>query len=43
MFTDRVGRMKIEAVRLRYEDGYEPVQPARYQVRAPENLKLAGN
>ena len=32
MFTDRLGRMKVEAVKLRYEDGFKPVQPARYPV-----------
>ena len=32
VFTDRVGRMKVEAVKLRYEDGFKPVQPARYPV-----------
>ena len=32
VFTDRAGRMRIEMVRLKYKDGYKPVQPARYQV-----------
>ena len=32
VFTDKVGRMKVEEVRLRYEEGFKPVQPARYQV-----------
>ena len=29
VFTDRVGRMEVEPVRLRYEEGLKPVQPAR--------------
>ena len=25
VFTNRVGRMKVEEVKLRYEDGFKPV------------------
>jgi hypothetical protein len=32
VFKDKVGRMKVEEVRLRYEEGFKLVQPARYQV-----------
>ena len=32
MFTDKVGLMKVEEVKLRYEKGFKLVQPARYQV-----------
>ena len=32
VFTDRVGKMKMEAVELKYEDGFKQVQPARYPV-----------
>ena len=32
VFTDRVGKMKMEAVKLKYEAGFKPVQPARYPV-----------
>ena len=32
VFTDKVGLMKVEEVKLRYEEGFKPVQPARYQV-----------
>ena len=32
VFTDRVGRMKVEEVKLRYVEGFKPVQPARYPV-----------
>ena len=30
MFTNSVGRKEVEAARLRYEEGSEPAQPARY-------------
>ena len=29
---DRVGRMKVKPVKLRYELGFKPVHPARYPV-----------
>ena len=32
VFTDKVGLMKVEEVKLRYEEGFKPVQPARYSV-----------
>ena len=32
VFTDRVGKMKVEEVELRYKDGFKLVQPARYPV-----------
>ena len=41
VFTDRVGRMKVKEVELRYEDGFKPVQPARYQVLYHYRERLA--
>ena len=32
VFTDRVGKMKMEVVELKYKDGFKLVQPARYPV-----------
>jgi hypothetical protein len=43
VFTDRVGRMKVEEVKLRYEDGFKPVQPARYPVPYHYQERLATN
>ena len=32
VFSDRVGKMKVKPVKLRYKKGFKPVQPARYPV-----------
>ena len=32
VFTDKVGNMKVDEVELRYEQGFKPIQPARYPV-----------
>ena len=32
VFTDKVGKMKMEAVELKYEAGFKTVQPACYPV-----------
>ena len=32
VFTDKVGKLKMEAVKLKYEAGFKPVWPARYPV-----------
>ena len=41
VFTDRVGKMKIEAVELKFEDGFKPVQRARYPVLYHYRERLA--
>ena len=41
VFTDRVGKMKMEAVELKFEDRFKPVQPARYPVPYHYQERLA--
>jgi hypothetical protein len=41
VFTDRVGRMKVEELKLRYEEGFKPVPPARYPVPYHYQERLA--
>ena len=41
VFMDRVGRMIVEAVKIRYEDGFKPVQLARYPVPYHYQERLA--
>ena len=41
VFTDRVGRMKIEVVDLKYEAGFKAVQPAHYPVPYHYHERLA--
>ena len=41
VFMDKVGRMKMEAVELKYEVGFKAVQPARYPVLYHYQERLA--
>ena len=41
VFTDREGKMKMETVELKDEDGCKPVQPARYPVPYHYQERLA--
>ena len=41
VFMDKVGKMKMEAVKLQYEAGFKPVQPARYPVPYHYQERLA--
>ena len=43
VFSDRVGCLKSEPVKLQYEPGFRPVQPPRYQVPFQYREKLSAH